>query len=133
IGVEGATAMGFVEVSVEIVKARKCADCIVVPAAVVKGKRVGSDGRVVNAAGVEQQRSRACGHIIGRIVESERSRADAGVEEGVAVGKEREPAKSRIEPAGSQAGKGPRPLISVATAKVSFLCLRSGQKPKAGK
>ncbi len=32
-----------------------------------------------------------------------------------------------------QGGKGVLPLPGVATAKVSFLCLRSGRKPKAGK
>ena len=75
----------------------------------------------------------AYGHIISSIVESERSRAYAGVEEGVAVAKERKPAKSRIEPAGSQAGKGTRPFIGVATPKISLRRSRSGQKPKASK
>src|SRR5207245_6804546 len=101
---------------------------------VIKEERVGSNGRVVVGSDVEQQRSRAgCGIGI-PVVEVQRSGADSGIEKAVRYEPSRVPPKPGIEPAGHGGRvKGVEPLDGVATANVSLLRLRSGQKPKADK
>src|SRR5437773_3444149 len=71
-------------------------------AAVVKDKRVGSNGRILCAACVEQKRCSAhCGIGI-RVVEGQRSAANTGVEAAGWYLKERAPTKSCISSAGGE-------------------------------
>src|SRR5262249_2560499 len=93
---------------------------------VIENKRVGSNGRVVKARDVEQQRcSTNCGIGI-RVVDGERSTAYTGVEIAGAIAKERPPTKSRISGAGAIANERTITLkrAEVAAATIYTLSLR---------
>src|SRR5205823_10839796 len=88
-----------------IIIERKAADSSVAAGGAVKGHRVGSNGGVLSAAGVEQKRCRAnCGIGI-CVVEGQRSTANTGIEVAGAIGKERTPTEPCISSAGSERKK----------------------------
>src|SRR6516225_4396526 len=100
------TKRGIVEsavpVSVDVVKERKGADCVVAQAAVVIEERVSSNGRVQVAGGVEQHCSSAnCGIGI-RVVEGQRSGANTGVVTAAGVQKERIPTNCCVSSTGGE-------------------------------
>ena len=73
-------AIGYVKAACGVIKQGERSSCRVMAAAVVKDKRVGSNGRILCAACVEQKRCSAhCGIGI-RVVEGQRSAANTGVE-----------------------------------------------------
>ncbi len=97
---EGLGTERCVAVSGDVIKKGERSIGRVVAAGVVKDHRVSSNGRVLRARGVQQKR--CCAHCgIGiRVVESQRSTANAGIEAAGAIKKKRTPPKSCISSAG---------------------------------
>src|SRR5207253_4936971 len=86
-------------------KERKRADSIVVSGNGVKDECVGSNGSVLEASGVEQQRCGAHCCIGTAVVEDQRSTAYSRIETAVRIGKERIPTKRCISSTGCEGVK----------------------------
>src|SRR5207249_2056532 len=67
--------------------------------AVVKDKRVSSNGGVVDTGGIEQQRCSANCCIVIPVVEDQRSATNTSAKAGVGIGKKRTPTECRISSA----------------------------------
>src|SRR5438874_13367060 len=121
--------------SVDVVKESKGANSVVVRAAVVIDERVGSNGSVECASGVEQQRCSAnCGIGI-RGVEDQRPSTNTGVEVVRRSGKERIPTNSCVSSAGRKESEGVAPFRcrepGIAPVRWRADRLRYWQKPNA--
>src|SRR4029453_16323623 len=89
---------------------------------VVKDQRVGSNGRVLCAGGVEQERCRANCSIGISVVKDQRSSAHTGVEAAGGIQKERAPTKRCISSASGQKTKRFAPLRCGEIGKTSVRC-----------
>src|SRR5215208_3310001 len=121
--------MCVVESTFDVTKKRIYAESVVVGAAVVMDKRVGSNGGVVCARGVEKQCSGAnCGIVI-RGVEGQRSRANSSVAVGGDDREQRKPANSRVCRTGGERTKGVAPFccgeVRIASVRRRDDCLRA--------
>ena len=93
-----------------VVHERKVTSGSVGRTAVVKDQRIGPNGGVLCAGGVEQERCRANCSIGIRIVKSQRSTADTGIETAGGIKRERTPTKCCISSTGSEKTKRVAPF-----------------------
>src|SRR5262249_48383733 len=88
---ERTCADGRVDIASRVVLKGKSAESAVITSCIVKNQRVGSDGGVLCAAGVQQKRRRPQRSIGIPIVERQRSAANGSIEVSGAITKERIP------------------------------------------
>jgi hypothetical protein len=87
---------GRVEADANVGGERKVTGRCVADPAVVKDKRISSNGCVLGAGGVKQKRCRANCGIGSPVVERQRSTANTGIEAGVGIRKERTPTNCSV-------------------------------------
>jgi hypothetical protein len=71
--------MSVIEEAIDVVTKRERTDSIVAGASVVMYERVSSNGRILIANGVEQQRCSANRGVVIRVVENERCGANSSI------------------------------------------------------